>query len=237
MPRIHSFHHVPFEGLGCFGDLFERRQWPVTQTHWYQERATPSPDQYDALVVMGGPMNIDEEDRYPWLTTEKAAIKEAIEAGKTVIGVCLGAQLIASVLGASVKRGAHREIGWFDVIRQPGADSSPLAALLPERFPAFHWHGDTFELPVGATLLASSEACKHQIFSVGETVLGFQCHLETTPETAAALIEHCSDELDGSAFVQSAEAMLAQPARFHTINTLAEQVIETMIAPRGSTAS
>lgn len=229
MPRIHSFHHVPFEGLGHFEEIFARNDWPVSQTHWYRGDSAPEIDSFDALIVMGGPMNIDEHDRYPWLKLEKQTIKAAIDAGKTVIGICLGAQLIASALGAAVKPGRHREIGWFDLQRQPGADQSPLSDLLPERFPAFHWHGDTVELPEGAQLLASSEACQNQIFSIGDNVLGLQCHLETTPRTATALIENCGDELDGSHYVQSAEDMLAERERFAAINAMAERVIGRMI--------
>ncbi|WP_347330784.1 type 1 glutamine amidotransferase [Marinimicrobium locisalis] len=230
MPRIHSFHHVPFEGLGHFEEIFARNDWPVSQTHWYRGDTAPELDDFDALIVMGGPMNIDDHDSYPWLQQEKQTIKATIDAGKTVIGICLGAQLIASALGAAVKPGKHREIGWFDLHRQPGADQSPLAGLLPERFPAFHWHGDTFALPDGALLLASSEACENQIFSLGEKVLGLQCHLETTPRTATALIENCGDELDGSHYVQSAEDMLAEPKRFSDINRLAEALIKGVIA-------
>lgn len=225
MMRIHSFQHVPFEGLGSLAGEFESRRWPVTTTHWYRGERAPALEQFDWLVVMGGPMNIDEETQYPWLTAEKQVIRTAIDAGKTVIGICLGAQLIAAALGARVLPGEHREIGWFDLTRAPGAEQSPLAGLLPERFPAFHWHGDRLELPEGARLIASSEACRNQIFSVGERVLGFQCHLETTPESARALIEHCTDELDGSRYVQSREAIMAEPERFAAINGLAARVV------------
>lgn len=240
MARIHSFQHVPFEGMGSFIREFEQRGWPMSTTHWYNGDSAPELDQFDWLVIMGGPMNIDDEAGFPWLAAEKQAIRAAIEAGKTVIGVCLGAQLIASALGASVRPGTYREIGWFDLQREEGAERSPLAGLLPERFSAFHWHGDTFDLPPDALLLASSEACRNQIFSVGERVLGFQCHLETTPETARALIEHCGEDLeekdaelnteeaDTLRYVQTAEQILAQPERFADINQLASQIVKAL---------
>jgi GMP synthase-like glutamine amidotransferase len=172
------------------------------------EGAPPPPvDAYDLLVVMGGPMGVGDTGKYPWMGAEKRCIAEAIEAGRSVVGVCLGAQLIAEVLGARVYRNAHREIGWFPVTPAPGARDDALLDGFPSVFEAFHWHGDRFDIPAGARRLAGSEGCANQVFASGDGVVGLQCHLESTPESVAALIENCADEIVPGPFVQDADTM------------------------------
>lgn len=163
-------------------------------------------------------MGIHDHADYAWLLPEKKLIKEAIDAGKTVLGVCLGAQLIADVLGAKVYRSAHKEIGWFDVEASPAFELTKFALALPSRFEAFHWHGDTFQIPKNAVALGGSEACGHQGFVFDHRVVGLQFHLETTHESAMALIEHCGHELDGSTYVQLAAKMLEDKQRFMRLN-------------------
>lgn len=228
--RIQCLQHVPFEGPGSMAEDFHQRGWPMEFTHWYLGDSAPSLNSFDWLVVMGGPMNVDDDALYPWLETEKALIREAIDGGKMVLGVCLGAQLIARALGATVTAMPRREIGWFPVRRQEGAEASVLGPALPSQFDAFHWHGDSFELPTGARLLASSDACANQIFSLGSNVFGFQCHLETTPKLAQALIENSGDDLDGSHWVQSAEEISAYPERFAPMNRVMTGVIDAIVA-------
>jgi GMP synthase (glutamine-hydrolysing) len=224
--RIHLFQHVPFEGLGSIEPWIVERGYPLTVTHFYAGETPPPIAEMDWLIVMGGPMNIYEEDRYPWLVEEKRCLREAVAAGKTLLGVCLGAQLLADVLGARVYRNVHKEIGWFPVYRVANPVNVPLAGLLPESLEAFHWHGDTFELPAGAVHLASSDACQNQAFAVGNRLIGLQFHLETTPETAAGLIEHCSDELIEGPFIQTAPVMLEEPSRFDAINGVMRRLLE-----------
>jgi GMP synthase-like glutamine amidotransferase len=234
--RIHYLQHMSFEGLGSMADDFRRRGWTTTATHWYKGDPAPKLNSFDWLVIMGGPMNVDDETSYQWLKAEKALIQAAIESGKVVIGICLGAQLIARALGAKVKPMGYKEIGWFPVRREPIAQSTILAQILPDQFEVFHWHGDTFELPADAQLLLSSEACHHQAFCLGDRVFGFQCHLETTPQLAQAILENCGDELDGSHFVQSPEDISALPAHFEPPNRILSRVIDA-IAARQKTAA
>ncbi|MDQ2075103.1 type 1 glutamine amidotransferase [Marinimicrobium sp. ABcell2] len=233
--RVRYLQHVPFEGLGSMLDDFHRRGWSTEATRWYKGESAPELDSFDWLVIMGGPMNVDDETSYPWLKAEKALIHGAIDAGKVVIGICLGAQLIARALGAKVEPMGYKEIGWFPVRRQPAADNSILTSILPDQFDAFHWHGDSFELPPGAQLLLSSEACQNQAFCLDDRVFGFQCHLETTPQLAQAILENCGDELDGSHYVQSPEDISALPAYFAGPNQVLSQVVDAIVASQQKT--
>ena len=227
--RIHSLQHVQFEDIGSMATDFAARHYPVTTTHWYRGDKAPELHSFDALIVMGGPMGIYDEALYPWLADEKAFIKEAINAGKIVLGVCLGAQLIADVLGGKVTRNAHKEIGWLPLQIQPAANAHPIARILAKYPEVFHWHGDTFAIPPGAIHIARSEGCLNQAYVVNERVYGFQFHLETTPASAAALIEHCAGDIDGSRYTQSAHTMLGDAQRFASINCAMSEVISYIL--------
>jgi len=207
--KIHWFQHVPFEGLGAIESWLTARGHTLTCTRfWAGETAPATVDGFDWLVVMGGPMNIYQYRDHPWLKAEKRVIRDAVAAGKRVLGVCLGAQLIADALGGKVYQNAEREIGWFPITAVPEGKESPLA--FPEETSVFHWHGDTFSLPPGGVWLARSEGCEHQAFAVGARVLGLQFHLEMTPDDVARIAIECADELTAGKFVQSAEAIVAR---------------------------
>ncbi len=226
--RIHHLQHVPFEGLSSIEPVLKEKGHQLTATHLYKNEALPAVDEVDWLIVMGGPMGIYDEEQYLWLDAEKQFIKEVIDAGKRVLGICLGAQIIADVLGAKVYKGEHREIGWFDIHRAVEIIGTILGSAIPEKIAVFHWHGDTFDIPKDAVALATSEACKNQGFIYDNRVVALQFHLETTPESAKALIENCGDELDGSQFVQSADEILAEPQRFTAINRAMLSVLEAI---------
>lgn len=216
--RIHSLQHVPFEDIGSLTQDVAANGHTLATTHWYNGDTPPALDSFDMLIVMGGPMGIYDDDIYPWLADEKILIAAAIAAGKKIMGICLGAQLIACVLGAKVTRNEHREIGWFPLQIAADAKDHPVAKLLAECHQVFHWHGDTFDLPVNAQLLASSEACAHQAYVIDNQIYGFQFHLETTEASATALIENCSEDLDNSAYVQTANEILQDKTKFVAIN-------------------
>ena len=211
--RIHYFQHILFEGLASIGQWANQKGYALSATQYFENSDLPDiqyPDMQaiDWLIIMGGPMNIYEHDKYPWLKSEKEYIRAAIDAGKTVIGICLGAQLIADVLGAKVYPGAHKEIGWFPVRLTEEAIYSEIFGSLPEQLTCFHWHGDTFHLPDGAVHLARSEGCENQAFIYDNRVLALQFHLESTPESVADIISHCRSEIVPGRFIQSAETML-----------------------------
>ena len=206
---IHCLQHVPFEGPFGIADWAAARGHELRVTPLYDGVAPPEPADYDWLVIMGGPMGVGDAGRYPWLAAEKDAIRRGIAAGKTLVGVCLGAQLLAEALGARVYRHREREIGWMPIDLTAAGQASPVFGFLPPSLPVFHWHGDTFEPPAGAVHLARSAACEQQAFLYAGRVLGLQCHLESTPESVAGLCAACADELVPGPHVQSAARMLA----------------------------
>lgn len=231
--RIHILQHVPFEGLGSIEPWLAARHAELSYTRFFEPYwSLPALDELDLLILLGGPMSVNDEAKLPWLVQEKAFVAEAIDAGKAVLGICLGAQLIASALGARVYPGPQKEIGWFPLQAEPLSAEAEVFRF-PTAIKAFHWHGETFDLPKGAVHLARSAACLHQAFQVGERVLGLQFHLETTPASALAMLEHCADELAaeaGQAYVQSETALRdTQESRYQAINGLMVQVLEYLL--------
>jgi GMP synthase (glutamine-hydrolysing) len=156
---------------------------------------------------MGGPMGVND-DKCPWLTEEKKFIEKSVAANKIVIGICLGAQLIASVLGAKVYKNEHKEIGWYPVRTTEAAQDSLVFRTLPKEFMAFHWHGDTFDIPSGAIKMAESNGCANQAFEYNVKVIGLQFHLESTRDSIDKLITNCGDEIVESKYIQPSEKML-----------------------------
>jgi GMP synthase-like glutamine amidotransferase len=189
--RLHFLQHVQFEGLGSIEPWALSRGAYISSTRLYRDEPLPVDLSMDLLVVMGGPMGVHDDNRFPWLAREKEFLRAAISAGVQVLGICLGAQLVASVLGANVYPNRHKEIGWLPIESVPGAEEHVLGHLLSEAGMVFHWHGDTFDLPKHAIWLARSEACDNQAFIVGNQILAVQFHLETTADSAQALIDNC----------------------------------------------
>jgi GMP synthase-like glutamine amidotransferase len=195
--------------MGTIVEWIEERKHSFSTTHLYKNRKFSTMDDFDLLVIMGGPMNIYEYEKYPWLKEEKMFIKETISAGKAVLGICLGAQLIADVLKATVSKNKYKEIGWFPVFTiKPERSENALLKGIPEKFTAFHWHGDTFDLPEGAARLFESEACKNQGFVYKNRVIGLQFHLEMSNRTIENVIKNCKDELIEGTYIQSEAEML-----------------------------
>ncbi len=213
--QICYIQHVPFEGPAALEDWANARGHDLKGIHIYKGDTLPDPGEYSLLVVLGGPMNIYDEKQYPWLADEKQYLARAIKSDKTVIGICLGAQLLADVLGAKVKPNIVKEIGWFPVSLTPLGWNDPIFKHMPATFEAFHWHGDTFELPPNAHHIATSYACPHQAYIWDGRVIGLQFHLETKPKSVELLLENCADEIeeDGEC-CQSPEEMMVSEERF-----------------------
>ncbi|MDX9789024.1 MAG: gamma-glutamyl-gamma-aminobutyrate hydrolase family protein [Desulfobacterales bacterium] len=213
--RAHCFQHVPFEGLGSIGPWLSEAGYTITYTHFFKSVELPDIQQLDLLVVMGGPMSANDESEFPWLVIEKQFIRDAIEKEKPVLGICLGAQLIASTMGSRVYPNTVKEIGWFPI--QGVSITKEMIFRFPLSLKVFHWHGETFDLPPGATLLASSEGCRNQAFQIGNKVIGLQFHLETTPESTKDIVFNCRHEIIASQFVQAEEDILSAKSEDYTL--------------------
>ncbi len=228
--RIHYLKHASFEGLGIIQEWAQAEGHPVTATHLYRGENIPERKDFELLVVMGGPMGVGDDERYPWLTAEKRFIEQAVKSDKYILGICLGAQLLAAVSGARVYRNRHKEIGWFPVTFTEEARALPVFAPLPTRLTAFHWHGDTFDLPHGAIRIAESEACLTQAFICNRKVIGLQFHLETDRTGLMELIQNCSNDLTEGPYVQSQAEMLHSGERFEAANAALRHILNRFCA-------
>lgn len=179
MRRLLVFQHVPHEILGTLDPLLRDAGFRIRYVNFGRNPdAVPDLDRYHGLIVLGGPMNCDQVTRHRHLATEITAIQAAVRHGKPVLGICLGAQLLARALGAPVTRNHRKEIGWYDVAPTDHGLSDPLFRHFDESEKIFQWHGDTFAIPHGALHLARSPDCAHQAFRFGHNVYGLQFHLE-----------------------------------------------------------
>lgn len=208
-----AIQHVACETPGLIADVLAAQGITVQYIRPFQQQPVPrSLDRHAGLVVMGGPMGVYEQDEYPFLKDEIRLIRQALRADKPVLGICLGSQLLAAALGASVTRGPRKEIGWFPVTLTPAAEGQALWRAVPPRFTALHWHGDVFALPAGAVPLASSELTAHQAFAYGRAAFGILFHLEVTEAIIAGMVADFADELrDAGA---DGRQIIAQAGRF-----------------------
>lgn len=217
--RAHYLQHVPFEGLGSIAPWLQQAGYNISSTQLYNSEALPDLTDIDFLIVMGGPMSVNDYQQYPWLEAEQQFIQKAVKSDLPVLGICLGAQLIASAMGAKVYPQPEKEIGWFPV----KAIQPKLSTVFqfPDDINAFHWHGETFTLPKAAIHIAKSEACENQAFQIGTKTIGLQFHLETTLQSAQALVDNCGDELVEAKYIQTEDTILSAPEeRFLSINRL-----------------
>jgi len=217
--RAHCLLHVEFEGLASIKPWLVDAGYEITYTRFYTQYVLPQNiDEIDLIIIMGGPMSILDEGTYPWLANEKSWLNNAITHNTPMLGICLGAQLIAHVLGASIYTNMQKEIGWFDA---QGTSPQPINIYcLPENFTPLHWHGETFDLPRGATLLAQSKACKNQAFQF-KNIIALQFHLEMNAQSIADIINHCSHELnEQTPYVQTAKTIIDQSREKSTLPVL-----------------
>jgi GMP synthase-like glutamine amidotransferase len=229
--RAHYFQHVPFEGLGSIEPWLIKAGHEITKSLFFNSTTLPEPTGIDLLIIMGGPMGVHDEEQFPWLVAEKKFIRDFIESGKPVLGICLGAQLIADAMGAKVYPGPEKEIGWFS-IQGTGSDERQ-SFQFPPSLEVFHWHGDTFELPEGATRLARSRGCENQAFQLGRSVIGLQFHLETTPESAAAIVSNCREELVSAPYIQTEKEILAVDSECYSeINKVMDNILTYLVRPK-----
>ena len=188
--------HNPSEGGGLFEKILKEKGWEREILPLYAGKPLPdSVEPYDLILIMGGPMSANDEDRYPFLKKELPFIRQMLKLGKSVMGICLGAQLMAKSLGAKVYPGPHKEIGWYFLNQTPSAKSDPLFSLLDSCFLVFQWHGETFDLPNGGIGLSGNEAYPSQAFRFGEWAYGLQFHFEVTEPMIKTWLAQWGEEI------------------------------------------
>ena len=195
MPKVLVLQHTPPETLGTIADVLEPKGVSVEYIRAFLGEPVPKAlNGADGLIVMGGSMGVRDQGKFPFLRDEMTLMEDTLKQNKPLLGVCLGSQLLASILGAKVTS-AKKEIGWQTVRLSPHAQQDPLWAGTPDTFMAFHWHGDVFDLPADAVALASSDMTPHQAFRHGQKAYGFLFHLEMTENMIREMIRTFSDEL------------------------------------------
>ena len=230
--KVHVLQHVPFESLGSIEPWLVKRGADIRYTRFFARDPLPNLHAVDLLVVMGGPMSVNDEAEFPWLRLEKQTIREAVARNIRILGVCLGAQLIASALKSRVYPNPAKEIGWFPI---EGVHEGEGVFRFQSQCTVFHWHGETFDLPQGAVRLARSRGCENQAFQLNRHVIGLQFHLEMTPEGVRSIVESCRHELVPGSYIQSAKRMLhTSSRRYRAINQLMSDVLEYLLAPQGT---
>lgn len=237
--RVHFFQHIRGEGVGSLAAWLHAWEAEVTCTPFYDIPqgqgvvSLPKLDDVDLLIIMGGAMSVNDEHLYPWLIDEKAWIRAYIEQQKPVVGLCLGAQLIANALGATVRTHIRKEIGWWPIRACLDTPKQHVFAF-PTEISALCWHGDTFDLPDGAVQLACSAACEQQAYQYGQHVLAFQFHPESTPDNLKLFLADIDyqDFTGDDQYIQPPDVLsqtITDTARFLPANLLLERAVEFVL--------
>ncbi|MBI3779717.1 MAG: type 1 glutamine amidotransferase [candidate division NC10 bacterium] len=220
MRPVLVFQHIGCETPGIFADLLREQKRPVETVRFFAgDRAPEDLSGYGGLLVMGGPMSVNDEAEHPWLKAEDQLLKKALALDFPTLGICLGSQLIAKAAGGTVRRGPRKEIGWHPVRLTSAARRHPLFRGLPETIEVFQWHGEYFDAPPGAVSLASSGLYQCQAFSIGRNACGLLFHLEVTGPMVREWVATFKEELDGVKQYIRPEAILEElPGRIDTLN-------------------
>lgn len=226
--HIHYLQHEPFEDLAAIFSWTNKPGNKISCTKLYEEHRLPSLDDIDLLIIMGGAMGVYEEEKHTWLKEEKQFIRKSIDAGKKVVGICLGAQLIAAALGSKVYRNKEKEIGWFEIEFTPDAKQNKYFHTFPSSLTVFHWHGDTFDLPEGAVHIAKSKACRNQAFTFGGNVVALQFHIEATEKSIKELAYNCREEMIDAPYIQKEEEVMKNVYLTKEMNKLMFDILDAM---------
>lgn len=236
--RIACLQHADFEPPGLFANWAGARTHDLVLTKTYRDELPASGA--DAMIILGGPMSVNDAPTLPWLQREIAAIHAHLAQDRPTFGVCLGAQLIAHCLGARVRKNATKEIGWFPVTRVPPAPATKRALsrshqrwfdLVPPEFTPLHWHGETFDLPPGATHLARSAACENQMFVARDAIVGIQFHLEAAADWIAESLDAVDADRCGGPWEQPRETLMPPADRMTENAKLLYRWLDAWLAP------
>lgn len=228
MKRLHYIQHVPYESPGSILDWAHQKKIGVSSTRMYDNENFPDIESVDCLVVMGGPMSTNDDKIYPWLRNEKGFIEKAIRSDKIVLGICLGSQIVANVLGSKINKNKEKEIGWFPVrLAAERGELGPLS-FLPDSFTPFHWHSEIFDIPKEAKKIASSDGCDNQAFLYGNKVIGLQFHLEATDDSLAEMVKNGGKELVPGRFVQDKDTIVRTAQYIATNNAYLSKLMDRL---------
>jgi GMP synthase (glutamine-hydrolysing) len=207
--RIHAIIHAPFEKLGVIENWISANNHSLSTTHTYHGEQLPNTSAFDFLIIMGGPQSPLRLDKYPYIGNEIELAKQTIKNNKPLLGICLGAQIIAEALGAKTEHSPNKEIGAYPIEVTNAGLQDPLFKLFPAKFEVMHWHNDMPGVGEGSVVLAKSEGCPRQAFCYGDRTYGFQFHLEMTAELIKEMVNHCPEDLLQGKFVRSKEELLS----------------------------
>jgi len=225
-PELYCLQQVPFEGPGMIDPVLQQMGYSLKCIKLYNGDVPPDSEVIDYLIILGGPMDIEDEDQYPWLADEKKLIKAMIDAGKPVLGICLGAQFIAQVLGKTVYPAEHQEVGWYPIDLTQAAREHDLTSSWGVHPTVFHWHSNTFDLPEGAIHLASTDACVNQAFILNENIIGLQFHLEIGRHQVQRMIDNWGRYNENGPYIQDPEEMLEQSDASERTQKMLQQLME-----------
>jgi len=228
MKRIHILQHEPYETSGCIEDWIKDKNYIYSVTEFYEGKKCPDVSDFDWLVIMGGSMSVHDTDAFPWLVEEKKLIQQAVNSQKIIIGVCLGSQLLAEVLGSRVYRNNVKEIGWYPVTRKNPENKSSPVNKFKQSETVFHWHGDTFDIPEGASHEFTSDACKNQCFIFGERIVGLQFHIEVTDKLLEGMIRNGAGEIIHGQYIQNNEQLRSGSIYIKRNNELMYSVLDEL---------
>lgn len=227
--RIVCVMHVPFEGPGIIENWARNRRIPLHFIRLFEQDPFPRIKTGDLLLILGGPMNVYDFHIHPWMEEEIEWVGKVIDKGNPVLGICLGAQVVATALQAEVLPGGTKEIGWHQLKFLPSIGDFRIWKEHPGSLTAFHWHGDTFEIPESAVRIASSEAFSNQGFIYGNRVVALQFHLEVTAGSVKELVENCRGDLVPGPHVQSEQEILKNTGHIKTNTGVMEGLLDWMI--------
>lgn len=224
--KIHCLVHLEFETLGNIKDWVQSKGYTISLTMPCKDSFYPGTEEFDLLIIMGGLMSVYQEDEYPWLIKEKEFVRNAIESGKSVYGICFGAQMLSELLGGTVSRNKFREIGWHKVQSLDAFNKDASLFDCPSEFTILQWHGDTFTLPEGAARLFESEACLEQGFIYGSDVLAVQFHPEADEQCVESLLTQCSSDLVEGRYIQSGEEIRGRSDLLESSSNLMFKILD-----------